>query len=77
LEVEVSNPSNPGGIDPCRLYSYEEIAEFIGDVSWRRVRRWVEEGKMPYTLLPAGRGRRISGQQYLDFLKNSAVAASD
>jgi excisionase family DNA binding protein len=61
-------------IEPYRLYTYEEAAELFG-VTARQVRRWVEEGKLDYTPLPGGRGRRISGQQYLDTIRNAAVAA--
>ena len=69
-------------IDPYRLYTYAEIAEFFG-VAERRVRRWVEEGKLDYTPLPGGgagnskrtHGRRVSGAQYLAYVEKAAVAA--
>ena len=62
-------------VQPERLYTYAEMAELFG-VTERQVRRWVEERKLDYTPLPGGRGRRISGQQYLDTIRNSAVAAA-
>jgi excisionase family DNA binding protein len=55
---------------PERLYTYAAIAE-LAEVSERRVRRWVEEGKLAYVQLP--RGRRITRRQYLDFVKDRAV----
>ena len=61
-------------IEPHRLYTYAEAAELFG-AKERQVRRWVEEGKLDYTPLPGGRGRRISGQQYLDTIHKTAVAA--
>ena len=61
-------------IDPDRLYTFAEIAEFCGgDVSERQVRRWTSEGKMPYTPLPGGRGRRISGRQYIEHIRSTGV----
>lgn len=63
-------------IEPDRLYTYAEMAEMFG-VAERQVRRWVEEGKLDYTPLPGGRGRRISGRQYLATIHKSAVAAEE
>lgn len=62
-------------IDPDHLYTYEGIAEMADRVSARQVRRWVEEGKLGYTPLPGGRGRRIAGWQWSEFLRTNAVAA--
>ncbi len=45
-------------------------------VDARRVRRWVEEGHLSYTVLPSGRGRRIAGRQWAEYLRRSAVPAS-
>jgi excisionase family DNA binding protein len=73
-ERSATVPSATSAVEPHRLYTYEEIGRFCG-VPGRRVRRWVEDGKMDYTPLPGGRGRRISGQQYLDYIRQSAVAA--
>jgi excisionase family DNA binding protein len=53
-----------------RLYSYAEIAE-LARVSERQVRRWVEEQRLSYVQLP--RGRRVTGQQYLDFINSRIV----
>jgi excisionase family DNA binding protein len=55
---------------PERLYTYAAIAE-LAEVSERRVRRWVEEGKLAFVQLP--RGRRITCRQYLDFVSDRAV----
>jgi excisionase family DNA binding protein len=64
-------PSLPGDASrPERLYTYAAIAE-LAEVSERRVRRWVEEGKLAYVQLP--RGRRITGGQYLDFVNDCTV----
>ncbi len=56
--------------EPERLYTYAAIAE-LADVTERQVRRWVEEGKLAYVQLP--RGRRITRDQYLDFITHRAV----
>jgi hypothetical protein len=63
-----------GSIDPDWLYTYAQIAEFAS-VDERRVRQWVEDGKLDYTPLPGGRGRRISGAQWLETIRSSAVSA--
>jgi excisionase family DNA binding protein len=64
-------PLTPGDASqPERLYTYAAIAE-LAEVSERRVRRWVEEGKLAYVQLP--RGRRITLRQYLDFISERAV----
>jgi excisionase family DNA binding protein len=57
--------------EPERLYTYAAIAE-LAEVTERRVRRWVEEGKLPYVQLP--RGRRITLRQYSDFVSACTVA---
>ena len=61
-------------VEPTRLYRFEEIAPFAG-VSARQIRRWVESGWIAYVQLP--QGRRISGQQYLDFVEARAHAAEE
>jgi len=66
--------TSQASIDPDRLYTYAETAELFG-VTERQIRRWVSDGKLDYTPLPGGRGRRISGQQYLDTIRKSAVPA--
>ncbi len=72
-----TNPQSIDTVDPRRLYTYAEAAAYYGgDVTARRVRRWVEDGKHPYVELPGGRGRRISGQQLLDTIDKHAVAAA-
>jgi DNA-binding transcriptional MerR regulator len=63
-----------GAVEPTRLYRYEELAAFAG-VSARQIRRWVESGWMSYVQLP--QGRRVSGQQYLDFIEARAHAAEE
>lgn len=61
-------------IIPTRLYTFAAVAKFFGGgVTDRQVRRWVTDGKMAYTPLPGGRGRRISGQQYLDYINDHRV----
>ncbi len=60
--------------NPARLYSYAEIGE-LADASERQVRRWVERGWISYVQRP--QGRRISGQQYLDFIEGRAVEAGE
>lgn len=56
--------------EPERLYTYAAIAE-LANATERQVRRWVEEGKLAYVQLP--RGRRITRDQYLDFVSRRAV----
>lgn len=68
------------GIESNRLYTYVEMANFAGldgtdEQKYRRVRRWVEDGKLGFTPLPGGRGRRIAGWQWIEYVRNSAVAA--
>lgn len=58
------------GVEPERMYSYEEIAEFAGATP-RRVRRWVEDGLMGYVQLP--RGRRVLGRQYAAYVASNTV----
>lgn len=67
-------PSLGANIEPDRLYTYDEIGAMCG-VDARRVRRWVEEGKLAYTPLPGGRGRRVAGWQWIEHLRASAVPA--
>lgn len=64
-----------GSVAADRLYTYAQIAEFAS-VNARSVRQWVEDGKLSYTPLPGGRGRRISGEQWLSYLHSSAVPAA-
>lgn len=66
--------SSTAHTDPDRLYSYSEIAE-LARVSERRVRRWVEEGRLSYVQLP--RGRRVTGDQYLAFITSRTVEQGD
>lgn len=67
-------PTSGAGIDPDQLYTYAEIGAMCG-VDARRVRRWVEEGKLAYTPLPGGRGRRIAGWQWIEHLRATARPA--
>jgi hypothetical protein len=61
-------------IEPHRLYTYAEIAELYGgDVTERMVRGWVEARKIGFVTKPGGRGRRISGRQYLDAVAAGSV----
>jgi len=61
-------------VEPTRLYRYEELAPFAG-VTERQIRRWVTFGWLGYVQLP--QGRRVSGQQYLDFIEARAHAADE
>lgn len=56
--------------EPERLHTYAAIAK-LAEVSERRVRRWVEEGKLAYIQLP--RGRRITRRQYIEFVSDRVV----
>jgi len=57
---------------PDEEYTYAEIAAFA-KVHERRVRRWVEEGKLGYVQHP--KGRRVLGEQYLEFRRQRRVDA--
>jgi len=66
------------GIEPGQFYTYVEIANFAGldgndEQKHRRVKRWVAEGKIGFTPLPGGRGRRIAGWQWIEYLRSNAV----
>lgn len=67
-----SQDTSASGIDPHRLYSYEEIAAVMA-VEPRQVRRMVEEGWLGYVKTGPRRGRRVSGQNYLDYLAANTV----
>ena len=72
--TKAATRSEPVAVEPTRLYRYEELAPFAG-VSARQIRRWVESGWLGYVQLP--QGRRVSGQQYLDFIAARAYAAEE
>jgi alkylated DNA nucleotide flippase Atl1 len=56
-----------------RMYTYEEIAGFAGEgTTARRVRRWVEEGKLGYVQLP--QGRRVLGRHWAAFIADREVS---
>lgn len=57
--------------DPTEVFTIAEAAELL-KVSPRRMRRWVYNGRIGYTLLPGGRGRRVTGAHL-----NAALAAGD
>jgi excisionase family DNA binding protein len=63
--------SQSGPYDPEQVFTFGEVAELL-QVTERRVKRWVYHGKLGYTLLPGGRGRRIKGAHL-----NAALAAGD
>jgi excisionase family DNA binding protein len=60
------------GVDPLRLYTYEEIAVVMA-IEPRQVRRMVEEGRLGYVKTGPHRGRRVSGQNYLDYVARNTV----
>lgn len=63
----------PGPVEPGKLYSYAELAEAAGEgITERRIRRWVEEGRLGHVQLP--KGRRVQGAQFLDFIAGRSVA---
>ncbi len=62
----------PSEVIPAKLYTYEQIGEWA-DASPRQVRRWVESGWIDYVQRP--QGRRISGQQYMDWVAGRSVPA--
>ncbi len=68
----------PASKDPLReiiphyLYRPEELSPLVG-LSRRQIVRLMDEGQVPFTLLGSHRGRRISGQQWLDWIASRAV----
>jgi len=80
LPLYTHTPDVSTGIEPNQLYTYVEIADFAGldgddEQKHRRVKRWVTEGKIGFTPLPGGRGRRIAGWQWIADVRNGAVEA--
>ncbi len=68
VKVKMSAPD----IELERMYTYAEIAAFAGEgTTDRRVRRWVEEGRIGYVQLP--QGRRILGRHYAAFIASREV----
>lgn len=59
---------------PDEIYTAEEIAEKL-KATPRQVRRWCDEGRLPYVNLP--KGRRISGQAMIDFLRGRSSVESE
>lgn len=54
------------GIEPDRLYSFEELSAVSG-LSARRLKRACDEGRLGFVLVGEERGRVVEGQQYLDW----------
>ena len=68
----VKSKAATGGIDPDRLYSFEELATLSG-IPARRLRRMVDDGRLGYVLIGNERGRVIEGQQYLTWKASRRV----
>lgn len=62
-------------IEPNRLYRPEDLAPLSG-LSRRQIVRLMDEGLIGFVLIGSSRGRRIRGQQYLDWLDAKAVEPS-
>lgn len=69
-------PERTFDMNAATLLTYEQVARLAG-VSPRRVRRWVEEGKLAYTPLPSGRGRRVSRAQWLAYVMSANRIATE
>ena len=62
-------------IDPHRLYTNEQVAEFLGGTH-TQVRNMKRDGRIGYVVTGAkGRIRRVSGQDILDFIERNHVEA--
>ncbi len=59
-------------INPDRLYRPDDLAPLSG-LSARQLVRMMDEGRIGFVIVGAERGRRIRGQQWLDWLAASAV----
>ncbi len=60
-------------IDPHRLYTDEQAAEFLGGTH-HQVRNMKRDGRIGYVPTgEKGRIRRVSGQDILDFIENNRV----
>lgn len=57
--------------NPNEWHTIEEAAALV-KVSPRRMRRWVYDGKVGSTVLPGGRGRRVSGAHLNDAMADHA-----
>lgn len=64
--------TTPGTIDPDYLYRPEELAPLCG-LSAKQLRRYMDEGRLGFVIVGAERGRRIEGQQYLDWKASRRV----
>jgi len=61
--------------DPTQWFTIEEAAEAVR-VPARRMRRWIYNGSVGSTVLPSGRGRRISGAHLNKAMSVEATPAS-
>jgi hypothetical protein len=62
----VPTKSSVGNIEPGRLYSFAELAEVTG-LTERIILRLVDEESMGCVKIGDKHGRRVEGQQYLDW----------
>jgi excisionase family DNA binding protein len=69
MATKVTQEPSPT-IEPGEVYTYEEAARLL-KLSRRQVRRYVEDGYLGYVQLR--RGRRIRGQQLLDYIDANTV----
>jgi len=62
----------PGSIDPDRLYHPTELSQLCG-LSRKQLVRMMDEGRIGFHIVGAERGRRIEGQQWLDWKASRRV----
>ncbi len=62
-------------LPPDEWYTTEEAAQLL-KVPTRRMRRWIYAGTVRSTVLPGGRGRRVSGAALNEAMANEASPAA-
>lgn len=62
-------------LTPNEWFTIEEAAALV-KVPARRMRRWVYAGTVRSTVLPGGRGRRVSGAALNEAMSTEALPAS-
>ena len=61
-------PTQTKSVQPGRFYKTVELAEITG-IPDRTLRSMIDDGRLPYHLIGNQNGRRILGQDFLDWKK--------
>lgn len=73
--MSVKTKIAPGNIDPDYLYHPSELAALCG-LTAKQIVRYMDERRIGFVVTGAERGRRIEGQQYLDWKASRRVEPS-